>query len=154
MFPHSCSSEQTLLWLIWKRALPQFSTSFCSFQNYELPLVWAERMKYRSLIWSWVYPSETILGRSLWRNAMLRLISELVPHYVQCILIFCMAMERYFLICHAAAVSQILNKKRRILCYNLIVALLIFVTGSVFYLMRNGFKDHWYDDSVPHLTPQ
>ncbi len=81
---------------------------------------------------------------------MLRLVSELVPHYVQCILMLCMALERYILICHATAASQILNKKRRIICYNFIVAFLIFVTGSVFYLMRNGFKAPWYDDSIPH----
>ena len=47
----------TLLWLTWRRAFPQFTLSFCWFQTYKWPLQYGEKMKYRSVIWSWVYPS-------------------------------------------------------------------------------------------------
>ena len=124
--------------------------SVCSFQTW--PLIWEQKKEYRSLPWSWAAPSETIMGMSLWRNPMLRLISELVPHYVQCTLIFCMALERYILICHAASASQILNKRRRCLCYVFIVAFLIFVTGSVFHVMRHGFSENYYDDSISTIS--
>ncbi len=98
--------------------------------------------------WVWTQPMYTGLERSLWRNPMLRLVSELVPHYSQCVLILCMSVERSIVVCHAASAARLLSKKRLILCYTLIVLILLVVNGSVFTLLHPGFTPRFYLDYV------
>ncbi len=144
-------SSRKLLSNFCRRRLPLFSVQFCSWQPEKRIFLTGSRVY--QYIWLWGQPKNSFMGKSLWRNPMLRLISELVPHYSQCVLILCMSVERYILICHAASAARLLSKKRRILCYTLIVLLLLAVTGSVFTLMYPGFTPHFYEDYV-NETPQ
>ena len=69
-----------------------------------------------------------------------QLISELVPHYIQCFLILLMSIERYILVCHSATAKFILTHKRRYIFYATVTCLLSLLTVFVIFAHLQDFK--------------
>ena len=97
-----------------RRTLPGENVINCGIQKY---------LNFLPEMWQW---NGMNVDRFFSQLHTSRDISELLPHYTQCILMLGIALERYVLICHAATAKTYYIGYRRIGFYILVtIALLI-----------------------------
>ncbi len=96
-------------------------------------------------LWSWTAPQWSSIGGIFWKNSGPRILSEVIPHYTQCILTLVIAIERFILICHPTRAKQLLSRKKRIVSYVLITALLLGLCSFLSYHYLILGQDFWYE---------
>ncbi len=86
--------------------------------------------------WKFNGPLYSELGNLFYDHSEPRVLTEILPHYTQCILMLFMALERYILICHPTSAQQLLSRERRIVLYS-------FVTLSIITLCTTLSCHYW-----------
>ena len=95
----------------------------------------------------------SVIHKYTWFSPGLRILSETVPHYIQCLIMLVMASERFVLVCFPTEVREILNSKRRRAFYLLLTALLCLTPVFTFFTYRGHFEVNMTPDEGDKEDP-
>ena len=118
-----------------RRLMSKIDNYLCWWPDYEYD--------YDSL-WDLRHSQNSLLGGFLWGSSGPRLLSEVIPHYTQCILTLLIAIERFILICYPTRAKEILSRPKRVATYISVTVLLLGISCYFWYHYWVLGHDFWH----------